>query len=192
MQLDVHGCPLTVLVNHWPSERDGKLAEAERCQVAKMVQRVSQHKGHVVIVGDFNAGLGETSVAKHLSTTHDKCAARNNGSIFFDAMHDAAYNKPSAVYQPITSTAATNGDPCEFGKVGTCGHSIANGRREVCLEAFDHIILSAGLLRPESEIRYVLGSCQVVCPDWMSHTATGCQNDFGFLITTTMIHHQII
>ena len=51
----------------------------------------------IVIVGDLNAALGEDAFSSALPTTHsinDTLESTAEMPLFFDAMHDAAHNKP--------------------------------------------------------------------------------------------------
>ncbi|MEL6131749.1 MAG: endonuclease/exonuclease/phosphatase family protein [Bacteroidota bacterium] len=89
----VNGTPIYVIVNHWPSRREGQAeSEPRRVAAAQKVNQIIQEIQKkdpdpcILIMGDFNDDPGDKSIAEVIGAQSKAVSVANNG--FFNPMFD--------------------------------------------------------------------------------------------------------
>ncbi|MBI3181073.1 MAG: endonuclease/exonuclease/phosphatase family protein [Myxococcales bacterium] len=163
VDLDVNGRTLTVLVNHWPASRvgqDPQKVAADRTATAKAVKAaidgiLEKDPGReVVVLGDFNEGMGEAGIRDGLRKASSATQALEERRVF-DTLDALAEQKAAA------------GPEGERVQLGT--HFYVPEKK---WNSFDHLIVSHTLLDGEG-LAWVPGSTSVLAPDWLRDPATG-------------------
>lgn len=88
VDLTVHGQPLVVLVNHWPSRGGGERTVEHRQRAAETARRVvlarldaarlEGREADILIIGDFNDDPFDDSLVEHLEAVRGKFALRGD------------------------------------------------------------------------------------------------------------------
>jgi endonuclease/exonuclease/phosphatase family metal-dependent hydrolase len=141
----VRGKLLTVFVNHWPSKGGGDKAEAQRVEVGQKLRHLVDETlkkdpdREVLMLGDFNADLGEAPLGKQGLDTHTDV------------------DQARADSRAILDTTATQGAP----QMGTHYY-----HPDKSWSSLDHIMVSNTLLDNKG-LTWVPGSTQAVREDFM-------------------------
>lgn len=148
VELSMHGHPLFVLVNHWPSrggDRDGAFRAVAAAKVREVVDRITaeeEAKGRdadVLIVGDLNDDPWDASVVRSLGAVRSRNAVVNR-------------QKPRPLYNLSWGMLA---EP----DIGTLYYN-----PEWNWNVFDQAIVSRGMLDPAG-FQVVEGSLTIYAPD---------------------------
>lgn len=148
VELAMHGQPLFVLVNHWPSrggDRDGAFRAVAAAKVREVVDRITADEeaagrdADVLIVGDLNDDPWDASVLRSLGAVRSRNAVLNR-------------QKPRQLYNLSWGMLA---EP----DVGTLYYN-----PEWNWNVFDQAIVSRGMLDPAG-FQVVEGSLTIYAPD---------------------------
>jgi len=110
---EVMGVPVTIFVNHWPSQGSGSAAVPRRMQAAqKLRELVSAHnakdgKGEIVAVGDFNINPSDKSFGPEgLQATGSVAKALSGAALVYETDADTfqrlAPHVPTEVFEDLT------------------------------------------------------------------------------------------
>jgi endonuclease/exonuclease/phosphatase family metal-dependent hydrolase len=172
----VKGEELTVFVNHWPSKRGGETAEQQRREAGKLLRNLvdekrAQHPGReIVLLGDFNADVGEGSIGKPGLDAADNEAAVKSGASSILNTTAQAVRRSKAPPKNAEADVDAGGDP-QQPEMGT--HYYHPKKH---WSTMDHIMVSDTLLDGEG-LAWVPGSTQVVREDFMT-TKSGAPKRF--------------
>ncbi len=133
----VNGEPLYLIVNHWPSRREGeKESEFRRVRSAIQVKThidsifALREDANIILMGDFNDDPFNKSMARVLGGKKDIQKVSNRG--FYNPMYNLL-------------------DPDETGTLTYRGK----------WNLFDQFLISEALLREDNELTYINGSAQI-------------------------------
>lgn len=139
----VAGEPMYVIVNHWPSRREGQqVSSIFREEEAKHVRQVCDSvlkkngKAHIIVMGDFNDDPADKSILDVMGAKATATEAAKSG--FFNTM--------SSVIDPNSKGTLTY-----------------DGKWDL----FDQFLLSNNLINGKSKVQYLPNSADVFCPEWL-------------------------
>lgn len=140
----VAGEQMYVIVNHWPSRREGQeKSEVFRVEEATHVRQVCDSvlkknaKAHIIVMGDFNDDPENKSMSETMGAKSTVSEAAKSG--FFNTMTNVL-------------------DPNSKGTL------MYDGKWDL----FDQFLLSSNLVNGKSKVQYLPNSADVFRPEWLT------------------------